>query len=146
MKQYYLAHQLTHRKKVLEIQKEIEYYYGLTLINPFYDTQRNDIEAIDKGLQSRYNIDIDRCREIVLSDLQIIRDCDGIICIVFDHEAIGTFMELFYAWCVCDIPVYLVCYDEKIRNHPWINTVCYKIFSNIEELKDYIKVNKKDMR
>jgi hypothetical protein len=146
MMQYYLAHQLIYRKIVRGMQKDIEYYYGLTLINPFYDTQRTDIQAIDQGKQSRYDIEIERCKDIVLNDLNVIRNCDGVICILFDHEVLGSFMEMFYAWNDCEIPVYLICYDEKIRNHPWIKAICYKIFSSIDEFKKYLDVNKKEMQ
>ena len=145
MRQFYLAHQLIHRHKVRVIQKNIEFYYGLTLINPFYDTQRQDIKEIDNGKQTRFDIEIQRCKEIVLSDLFSIKNCDGVVCIIYDREVLGSYMEIFYAWNDCEIPVYLICYDEKIRNHPWIKTTCYKIFSTIEDFEEYIKTNREEM-
>jgi hypothetical protein len=143
MKQYYLAHHFTMRHKIREIQKDLEYYFSLTLINPFYDLNRTDIEILDKGLW--VNRTIPECNELVIRDLSCIDDCDGLICMEFDEGSIGSFMEIMYAW-LHDKPIYIISSIEHIRNHSWIRAICFKIFSSVDEFKDYLKVNGKDMQ
>lgn len=145
MKQFYLAHQLKHRYKVYEIQKQLEYYSDLSIINPFYDRVRKEIEDMDKGNLTRYEIPLERCREIVDSDLENIKNSDGVICILFDVEALGSYMEIFYASYVCGLPVYLISPNEHLRNHVWLKVMCYKIFSTVEEFQEYVKVNRQEM-
>lgn len=145
MKQYYLAHQLKHRHKVLEIQKQLEYYHNIMIINPFYDTPRQEIQDMDDKKTNRYDIPIERCIQIVDDDLSRIKDCDGVICILFDNETLGSFMEIFYASYVLGLPVYLISPDEKLRNHVWIKVMCYKIFQSVKEFELYIKENRSEM-
>ena len=145
MKQYYLAHQLKNRHKIREIQKKLEFYSGITLINPFYDSEREEVKSMDDNKTNRYSIPMERCIEIVDNDLTMIKSCDGIICILLDNEALGSYMEIFFASYVLNIPVYLITPDKNLRNHVWIKVMCYKIFSSVKEFERYIKENKKDM-
>jgi hypothetical protein len=145
MKQFYLAHQLKHRHKVYEIQKQLEYYTGITLLNPFYDETRKEIQDMDKGTLTRYEIPLERCREIVETDLENIKNSDGVICILMDTETLGSYMEIFYASYILDLPVYLISPNEKLRNHVWLKVMCYKIFASVSEFEDYVKANKEEM-
>ena len=145
MKQYYLAHQIKFRHEIRAIQKDLEYYYGITLINPFYDTERKDIERIDDGTLKNTEMTVQEKENIVLFDLDTMNNCDGVVCIIIDHDVIGSFMEIFYAWHDLDIPVYVICPDDMIRLHPWVVTCAFKLFKSIDEFKDYLKVNGKDM-
>lgn len=145
MKQYYLAHQLKHRHKVLEIQKYLEYYLGITLINPFYDIERKEIQDMDNGIINRFDIPMKRCIEIINDDLEKVRSSDGIVCILMDIETLGSYMEIFYASYVLGLPVYLISPNKKLRNHVWIKVMCYKIFSSVKQFEDYVKANRSEM-
>jgi hypothetical protein len=146
---FYYANQFKNRHIALELQKELEYYHGLRLVNPFYDMQREDIIAIDEAERSHVILPlrtIDSCRQTMLNDLEIISECDGIVCILYDHDVIGSFMETFYASYVLKIPVYLICYDRTIREHLWIRALCWKIFETVEDFKSYVRDNPKEMK
>lgn len=146
MKQYYLAHQLKFRHEIRKIQKDLEYYYGISLINPFYDTERNDIKRIDNGTLQNTEMTVQEKETVVFFDLAMIDNCDGVVCILLDHDVIGSFMEIFYAWHDLDIPVYVICLVDKIRLHPWVVTCAFKLFKSIDEFKEYLKINGKDMQ
>lgn len=150
MRTFYYANQFVHRLKALAIQKDLEFYHGLHLINPFYDNQRDDITVCDAlkdaGKQDYPRYSDEKCLDVVLSDLQEISCSDGIVCILYDRVVLGSFMELFYASYVLKLPVYLICYDESIREHLWIRALCWKIFPDIESFKEYVVDNPKEMK
>jgi len=146
MKQYYLAHQLKYRHGIRSIELELEKKYGINLINPFYDTERNDIKRIDSGEIVNLDLTVKDKKDIVAFDLDTIKNCDGVICFIIDHDVIGSFMEIFYAWRELNIPVYIVCPNDKIRLHPWVVTCSFKLFKYLEELEDYIKENMENMK
>lgn len=149
MKFYYLANQFKYRHDGLQLQKKLEYYHDLYLVNPFYDGQRQDVYEFDKAEHNGIVLplrSIDRCQEIMFDDLQMISDSDGIICILYDHDALGSFIEIFYCSYILKLPVYLICAEPSIRDHLWIRALCWKIFSNIEEFVEYVMLNPKEMK
>ena len=143
MKMWYLAHQLSNRQKVRKIELRLENDYKINLLNPFYDTGRQDVKDLDSGkIKSRYDFTLQQCKDTVENDLQWIRNSDGMLCILTgDGGAIGSFMEMFYASIILEKPLYLVCPLVVIRKHLWIRALCFKIFRNIKELEAYFIVN-----
>jgi hypothetical protein len=147
---FYLANQFRNRHKALEFQKLMEYYHHLKLLNPFYDLQREDIEKIDEmerqGKKCYPDYDDDKAKTIVYGDLSAIPQTDGIVCILFDRDALGSYMEMFYAAYMLKLPVYLICYDEYVQCHLWPRVLCHKIFKSIEEFEDYVERNPGEMK
>lgn len=142
MKTWYLAHQLKYRQEVREIEKKIESTYKIFLLNPFYDTGRTDVIDLDTGkIKDRYSFTLQECKKTVNDDLMWIRNTDGVLCILKDGDAIGSFMEMFYASKIMDKPVYLVCQSKKIREHLWIKALTFKTFKNLKELETYFIMN-----
>jgi nucleoside 2-deoxyribosyltransferase len=135
MKTWYLAHQFVHRKEIKKIQKKIESQYKINLLNPFYDTGRDDIIKHDAG-ETLIRTDLE-CRHIVNDDLQWIRSCDGLLCILKPGDKLGSLMEIFYASKIMQKPVYLICNDKKIIEHIWIRALVFKIFRNMKEFDAY---------
>lgn len=142
MKQYYLAHQLKYRYRVQKIQLHIEQLTGLKLINPFYDTGRTDMQAIDSGKKSRYSFSKDESIIIREHDLQWINNCDGIVCILIDSDTIGSYMEIFYCSRILQKPVYLICNIKKVSEHLWMNSLVWKQFNSVQGFISYIIDNK----
>lgn len=142
MKTWYLAHQLKNRHEIREIQKKIESTYKIFLLNPFYDTGRTDVIDLDTGkIKDRYSFTLQECKKTVNDDLMWIRNTDGVLCILKDGDAIGSFMEVFYASKIMAKPVYLVCPVSKVRKHLWIRALTFKTFRNIKELEAYFVEN-----
>lgn len=146
---FYFANQFANRHRALALQKNLQWYYEMELVNPFYDAQRDDIRKFDKAEASGQLLPlrtVEDCRQIMFNDLTMIADLDGIVCVLYDHEVIGSFMEIFYCSYVLKLPVYLICYEKSIREHLWIRALCYKIFDSEEAFKDYVVNNPEEMR
>jgi hypothetical protein len=142
METWYLAHQLKNRRLIRQLQKKLEAEYKVFLLNPFYDTGRVDVLKLDSGeIKSRYDFTLDECKKTVDQDLYWIRQCDAILCILMDKDALGSYMEIFYASKILDKPVYIVCPVETVTKHLWIRALCYKIFNSIKELESYFLEN-----
>ncbi len=142
MKMWYLAHQLSNRQQIRKIELRLEKKYKINLLNPFYDTGRQDVKDLDTGkIKSRYDFTLQECKNIVENDLMWIRCSDGVLCILRDGNAIGSFMEMFYASMILEKPVYLVCPLSIVRKHLWIRALCFKIFHSVKELEDFLIVN-----
>lgn len=144
MRIFYIAHQLKNRKKILSIQKYLEYYLNLHFINPFYTYERKEIKEMDENKITRYIIEYDRAKQIVFDDLEMISLSDGVVCILYDRDAIGSFMEIFYCSYILKLPVYLITPDEHIKNHVWIKTLCWKIFDSTEDFEKYVQKNQNE--
>jgi len=56
---------------------------------------------------------------------------------VGEHLSIGTWMECEYAH-ANSRPIVLVSSDHRVRNHPWIQNYCVKVFFKIEDACTYI--------
>ena len=106
----------------------------MELVNPFYDTDREDVSPIDRGIKDRYDVDP---FVIVNGDIDLICGSDGIVAVIDKNHKYGTIMEIVYA-CYMGKPVYLVVTngDEK---HPWLVYHATKICTGFEELEQFIK-------
>lgn len=80
----------------------------------------------------------DNEREVMEFDLNKVRNSDLII-VNFTHKPIslGTMAEISIAY-DRQIPILGLCEDENIKLHPWQKEMCLRIFSDIQELIDYI--------
>ena len=156
MHNFYFANQFKHRHESRQVQMLLQHYHDLHLLNPFYDNGRDDVKQYDL-LEKKADLNTmvktrcermtdDRCLEIMLTDLEWISECDGIVCILYDHDVLGSFMEIFYCSYILKLPVYLICAEPSIRDHLWIRALCWKIFSNIDEFIEYVRFNPKEMR
>lgn len=118
----YLAHPLEKRKEIREYELDIEAETGVELINPFYDSDRDDIVSIDDNRTTRSDPKLD-FRGIVSTDLALIRDSDGIVSYVENGVfSIGTFFELWDTMVKYDDKdVYII--SPNCLTHPWIRWV-----------------------
>ena len=110
----YLAHPIIHRHEVREQELLFERTTDIELINPFYDTDRQDIGPIDAGRQDRYGVSLD----IVENDLRLISECDGLLYVPCGHESIGSAMEIAYAH-QQGKPVYII-EPSELSKHVWL--------------------------
>ena len=139
---FYLAHSLLERKKIRRIEEQLEQELGIELINPFYDTNRMDIQKIDKGRRVPFSKKSDY-KKIVEGDLKLIRGADGIIAFVGKKLSVGSMMEIFYAARILkNKKVYLVIQNKKIRYHPWLVYCADEIFTSVNELKEFLEESK----
>lgn len=127
---FYFTNPTADRVRAREVQLLIEKSTGLTLDNPFYNnagTPTKEIQQLDKGLPVSISED-----EIVAADLRKIQDSVGVIAYVTGKASFGSPMEIFYARGVLGKPVYTICYDEKLRKHPWLKYYSTNIFNSVE--------------
>jgi len=139
MVKFYLAHPIIKRYEVREQELQFEKKTGIQLINPFYDSyQREDIIKIDRGLMSTIDARLDYER-IVEKDLEAIRQCDGVVAVIYKTFSIGTYMELWYTLTLKK-PVYIV--TRSCYTHPWLKYVAEKsggiIVKNFKQLEGVI--------
>jgi nucleoside 2-deoxyribosyltransferase len=124
----YLAHPIRYRHVVRRQELRFEERYpSISLINPFYDTGRTDIDLIDKGMLDRYGVD----PIIVERDLQLLRSCDGLLAVPCGHESYGTAMEISYAY-QYGLPVYVI-ENTELARHIWIRYHAKRIYRSWEE-------------
>ena len=128
----YLAHPFMSRKDVWIWEHEIEAEYGIELVNPFYDTDREDIHRIDAGEMPRYTVSAG----VVDDDLELIEDCDGIVAIIDGATSYGTIMEIVYAF-LHNKSVYIICTNNH-QEHPWLRYHADEIFTSREEFEKWL--------
>ncbi len=118
---YYLAHPLALRKEIRETELFIEKSTGVELINPFYDTGRDDIELIDKGERDRASLAYDPAT-IVGKDLGQIMISDGVVAyLTKETHQVGTICEIWFCANQAHKPVYIV--SDDCLGHPWIRFI-----------------------
>jgi len=131
---FYLAHPFDTRHDIRKWELEVEKVTGLKIINPFYDTPRDDVVGIDEGRDGRYE-KLDPL-ELVPRDVRAIRKADGVIAFVTGDLSYGTIQELVYAY-LDAAPVYLVCTNGH-EDHPWLVYHATKVFTTREELEEFL--------
>jgi len=132
MYDYYLAHSLDIRNKVRYYQEKIEKELNLCLFNPFYDSDRNDIEDIDNGDISRWELSYEQCEDIVKEDKENLRKCEGYLGII-EEPSIGTVLEMGYAY---SLGKEVVVISDLYVNHPWVKIYADRKYKNVEEFID----------
>lgn len=89
-----------------------------------------------------YNYDhpewFDSEREVMIFDLHHLRDSKLVIVNFNVPKSVGTAQELAlaYEWC---IPIIGLNIDNN-EIHPWLEYECTKVFTDIDELVDYVRV------
>ena len=76
--------------------------------------------------------------EIVHRDENDIKNSDLMIAFP-SGKSIGTFMEIYLARKICDIPVIVVTTNPHIANHYWVRAYASKIVSSLDEAIDYLQ-------
>lgn len=131
----YLAHNLNVRKKIRKLELQIEKECNIDLLNPFYDTDRDDIEDIDKGLTTRWELPYENCVNLVAKDKGNIDKCDALVAII-EKPSIGTTLEIAYAK---QQGKKVIVVSEVYSEHPWIRVYADYTFSSLQSFKDFIK-------
>ena len=126
----YLAHPIIHRHEVRRQELLFERSTDIALINPFYDTDREDIGAIDNGRTDRFGVSLD----IVENDLKLIRECDGLLYVPCGHESVGSAMEIAYAH-QYGKPIYIIEAGE-LSKHVWLRYHATAIYPTWEALAE----------
>lgn len=135
----YLAHSLEVRKTIRKLELQLEKKFNIELVNPFYDVDRPEIKRMDKGKQNRLDFTLKKCIKIREKDLDLIINCDGLLCIVFkSNKMIGSFKEMCFAY-ENNKPVYLISFEKYARNHLWNRAETLdKTFKSIKEFKKWL--------
>ena len=139
----YIAHNFHDRHKIRKIELRIEADFKIELDNPFYDNDRNDIEALDKLPEGgeeqkayfRERNTKEMCESIVEGDLDMIRKADGLFTII-TAASIGTSMEIIWAARVLRMPVYIV--TKNYYYHPWIQKHATRRFKTLREFRQFL--------
>jgi len=128
---FYLSHPWKSRAYVRKWELNIEKQTGITLLNPFYDEPRREVDEIDNGTREEYDLDP---YMIVQRDIAAIRRCEGVVAIIDGGTSYGTIMEIVYAFSMGK-PVYLICTNGQ-EKHPWLRYHCLTIFTSFKEFED----------
>jgi len=161
----YIAHTFKHRKYVKEVLVPKINALGIITKNPFYEldgiSKREEVKLADKsdyqGLSSSEvakNVmtknDKDKQKlismikhnnkTIVPRDLGFIDRTDFTIAFMTEISK-GTSDEIFYTGIVKRRPVFLLCSNPEVYDHPWFNYECRlgKICKTEEELLRVLK-------
>ena len=130
----YLAHPIAVRKDVRREELMIEERTGVELVNPFYDTGRDDIHRIDRGEIDRWEVP---CRPLVDEDISLICDTDALVAVLCDGLSIGTIMEMVYAY-QAKTPVYVIDLCGK-GPHPWVRYHSTRTFTSWRDFENVLK-------
>ncbi len=115
----YLAHPFDTRHYVRQQELMVEHLTGLELVNPFYDTDRQDAIDIDEGRAGRYE-KLDPLK-LVSKDLAVIRSCSSLVAYVPDgFFQFGTPCECWYAMSI-GREVSII--SPEHHEHPWIKYI-----------------------
>ena len=131
---YYMAHPFDSRDDVRPWELHLEKKFGITILNPFYDTERTDIQKIDEGRQERYQVPAER---IVIPDLHCIQRCRATIASVTGDLSYGTIMEIVYAH-IYHKPVFIIVTNGH-EQHPWLTFHATKIFTSREQFEVFLE-------
>ena len=131
MTTFYMAHPFSSRKDMRVWELHLEAHKGMDIVNPFYDLDRDDIEAVDGGFRPMYKED---ATLVVERDKAAIRDCDAVIALVDGSLSYGTIMEIAYAYDM-GTPVHLICTNGR-QDHYWLKYHSDKIYLSLQEFED----------
>ena len=144
----YFAHNFNDRFEMRKFEKQIESVYNITLFNPFYDVDRDDVVQLDKHGKTRTQLlkqltefPLYKCKELVERDLREIRHSDGILTMI-KSASMGTSMEIISAGYFYRIPVYAI--TKTLWHHPWLRYIVAisggEIFRTKTEFKQWLKL------
>ena len=148
----YLAHTFVHRKYIRDVLTLKIHALGIDTKNPFYEQDgtskwkhiRLADERESRGEKFNY-VDVIKLaqiksKSIVTRDLKYIDHTDFTIAYLTDLSK-GTSDEIFYTGVIKRRPVFLLCDNPAICNHPWIVYECRfgKICKTEDELLRVLK-------
>lgn len=128
MKSLYLAHPFAAREYIRKWEQQFEERTGITLNNPFYDQDRDDVAQVDRGERKRYEHLLSS--DLVRADLQFILASDGLLAVIDGSISYGTIMEIVYAN-VFNLPVFLIVTNGH-HDHPWLKQHACDIFTSFD--------------
>jgi hypothetical protein len=148
----YMAHTFKHRKYVRDVLTPKIHTLGIRTRNPFYEadgtTKQRHIRLADEKEARGEVIDyLQVCKQANMSaktictrDLHYIDRTDFTIAYLTDLSK-GTSDEVFYTGAIKRRPVFLLCTDDVLRQHPWFVFECRfgKICKTEEELLKALK-------
>ena len=118
----YLAHPLALRHEIRKAELVFEEATGIELLNPFYDTNRKDIEALDRGEVTvvEYGTALNP-DTIVEGDLGLIDQSEGTVAFLDRNvPMMGTHCEMWYTLTAYK-PAYVV--SANMLFHPWVRYI-----------------------
>ena len=132
---FYLAHPLDSRQKIREWELGLEKRLDIELINPFYDIDRIEIKEIDNNTRkNKYELSEEECELLVLRDIDLIKNSQGIIALVDGSISYGTIMEIAYAKMMAKY-IYMIVTNGH-EKHPWFKYHANKIFTDFKSLEE----------
>lgn len=131
---FYLAHPFDSRHRLKEWGEWAAKEFGITILNPFYDAERDDILRVDAGRQERYQQSSDVA--LVERDLHFIQCCSAVIANVTGELSYGTIQEIVYAH-LFHRPVYIICTNGH-EKHPWLTYHATEIFTSYEAFQTWL--------
>ena len=129
----YLCHPFDSRKWVREWELGIEKKLGITILNPFYDTGRQNAKDIDAGRLARYEIEP---KKIVEVDIDLIKKSKGLVAFITGDLSYGTIQEMVYGK-LYKKPVYSIV-TNKHEKHPWLQYHSTKVFTELSDLEKFL--------
>lgn len=131
---FYLAHPFDSRHRLKEWGESVEKNFGVSILNPFYDAERDDILRVDAGEQERYQSDP---AQLVERDLHFIQCCSAVIANITGELSYGTIQEIVYAYLYCR-PVYIIVTNGH-EEHPWLQYHATKVFTSYREFELWLQ-------
>ncbi len=130
----YLAHPLDSRHEVARWERAVEANHpGLSLINPFYDRERPEIQALDRGEKVEHDF-----YKIVEDDLAMMRPCNGLLAIIDGTNSYGTIQEMVYAR-LFHMPTCAIITNGE-HEHIWLRYHTMQIFQDYDEFYAHVPV------
>jgi len=142
---FYLAHSVELIDSIRRWELKVQGAYYVDMVNPFKSNTFENISELrrlktrKKILKYMQTLDLNICHKIVTHDLGILRKCDGIVA-VFNQPSVGTAQEIFAAYFLYQLPVYVIA--GEYSQHPWIYWICVtsggQAFKTRKDFEDYL--------
>lgn len=164
---FYIAHTFSERHFIRDELIPKLHKLGLRTLNPFYEPDgswkesRPEIKLADTGGESQEWKKTVKSRsvDIVETDLDLIREADGIIAFMPEGST-GTTCEIWtcggiFKWLekigypieeFLDKRVFLITSASRLLMHPWIKYATVKVYRNHKSLLRYLKKELPRMR
>lgn len=150
MKKFYFTNPTFDRHKAQEIRMRIEKEANIELVSPFYDkagTPTAEIAKLDKG-QKPEGIS---SGEIFQTDMNLVRQLDGIVAYITRKTSWGSITEIVYAWTLGK-KVYLIfdpnsqgncdicgTFNNNAPKHPFPKELKTRQFGSVDAFIEFAK-------
>lgn len=134
--------------------KRLQYYektYNIKIVSPFYEIYRKEIIILDSLKTKKDVLAYKKTwthkmkKQIVELDLELIRECDGILAYI-PYPTIGTSMEIQFAHDIKK-PIYVIS-RKRYSEHAWVSAYKTEVFPTflsfgkwLLQKEKYIKCN-----